>query len=188
MFKKQLFYMSLETSIHYKNDDDKLIEIGCWRYFKDWTEVLNRWCEKNNDEFEPKKFKNTAEFVQQYLPIFEEIYRNIRFTVLDEYNNDYEKTGKQAYAITHDDTTYTLYDSETLNEISFYFHESYYLNDKTANKLYALGDNYSDIPYVINNNHASFQVCEMEHLLKIRKVLLFMQNNTDKEYWVINSY
>ena len=84
--------MSLETSIHYKNDDDKLIEIGCWRYFKDWAEVLNRWCEKNNDEFELQKFKNTAEFAHQYLPIFEEIYRNIRFTVLDEYNNDYEKT------------------------------------------------------------------------------------------------
>lgn len=46
MFKKQLFYMSLETSIHYKNDDDKLIEIGYWINFIDWAEALNQWCEK----------------------------------------------------------------------------------------------------------------------------------------------
>ena len=63
--------MSLETSIHYKNDDDKLIEIGCWRYFKDWTEVLNRWCEKNNDEFEPKNSKTL-------LNLYSNIYRFLK--------------------------------------------------------------------------------------------------------------
>lgn len=182
--------MGLDTEICYLNEKGTFTEIGYWRNFASWMECLSFFSEYNEkDPYAPKKILNTKDFVNYCLPTIEKVYNEIRFTTVIKYDEDYEKIEKEAFLITHDGETYTLYDKTTLDVLSAYFYDDFFLNERTTNKLYVIGDDCENkLINVINNYHDKYMITKLQKLLEIRKVLLYMKSNPEKEYWVINSY
>lgn len=181
--------MGLDTEICYINEKGNFTEVGYWRNFHNWMEYLSYFSERNEkDPYAPRKILNVKEFVDSCLSTIEKIYKEIRFTTVVKYDEN-ENIEKEAYLITHDGETFTLYDKTTLDVLSLHFHDEFLLNERTTNKLYVIGDDCEGrLANVIENYHDKYMVTKLQKLLEIRKALLSMKNNPEREYWVINSY